>query len=102
MLIAIATLVFLALSFAAMSGLMNYASRLAEMGAVLPYRELSGTDAALPQEMARSVRDRVLLPLWTRLTGLVGGLLPGQMLGLTQQRLERAGHSRESARGYLE
>ncbi len=101
MIIAIATLVFLAISFAAMSALMTYASRLAALGAVLPYRETAGTDATLPQEMARSLWERVLLPLWTRMMELMARLLPGNALERTQQRLEQAGRPRDGARGYL-
>ena len=101
MLIAIASLVFVAICSAAMSLLLGYVSRLRAMGAVLPYRESRAASAALPQEMARSLWERLLLPQWVRLTDFAGRLLPSQMLQRTQQRLEQAGRPPSGVRGYL-
>lgn len=101
MLIAIASLVFLAVCFTAISLLLGQASLLAARGAVLPYRQSRATEAALPLELARSLGARLLLPWWARLTDLAGRLLPGDVLRRTQRRLEQAGLSPGSVRGYL-
>lgn len=102
MLFAIATLVFLAFVFGASSALMGYGSRLAALGAALPYREASGTGAVLPREMARSLWQRVFAPLWAIVTGLVGRLLPSNVLLRTQVRLDQAGRPGScTAHGYL-
>ncbi len=102
MLFAIATLIFLALVFGAASALMAYSSRLATLGAVLPYRETSGPAAVLPQEMARSLWQRVFAPEWAALTELIGRLLPANMLRRTEARLEQAGRPCGcTARSYL-
>lgn len=91
MLFAIATLVFLAFVFGATSALMGYGSHLAALSAALPYREASSTGAMLPQEMARSLWQRVFAPQWAALTALIARLLPGNVLLRTQARLDQAG-----------
>jgi tight adherence protein C len=102
MLTAIAILVFLAIAAAVVPGLMGPASRLSELGALLPYREAEGEGAVLPLAMGRSLWERAGVGPWTALTRLVGRLAPARTLERTRFRLEQAGRPHGvTAPGYL-